>query len=543
MKKILLITFAIIISMTANAQSLVWDGAAEPWTHGSGTQDNPYLIETPQNLAYLAQKVNGEPYWNFDWTSRFADTCFLLTADIDLGGANNLIWDPIGIRLHYSNDVCFAGHFDGGGHVISNMKITNDNTYQYDYYGLFGYAKGGSIRNVVLDNTCSIQIDDCYDYWGIGVGSVVGYGKQMTINDCNSAATIRCKASWADMESCSLGGICGLLMESSISGCFFNGNVNCNAGSEYNVVSTGGIVGLINATKVTDCHNAGNIENKITDNQYFSFNYAYLESGGIAGIATGIANTISFCSNTGRVLVDDVYFCCPQYSGGILGCAWGEKGPTSKAVVGISYCHNVANVSTKTIDNTNVFAGGIVGEIGALSKVNVSNCYHVGNLDADHIGGIMVPESDSVSVTNSYFIDICDGDNGFGVPKTDAFMKSAEFVNLLNADSVVFVLDVNNINGGYPIFANGSHHNIGENQSIGNVISCYPNPVSDKVNIEIPTDIKVENISLFDLSGRMIKTQTTGLETIDISGFAPGVYVMKIVLENGKVFEEKIVKK
>lgn len=526
--------------MTANAQSMVWDGFAEPWTHGSGTEDDPYLIETPQNLAYLAQKVNGEPYWNFDWTSRFADTCFLLTADIDLGGANNLIWDPIGIRLCYSNDVCFAGHFDGGGHVISNMKITNDNTYRYDYYGLFGFVEGGSIKNVVLDNTCSIQIDDCYDYLYIFVGSIVGIGKNISVSDCHSEAAIDCAGLFSEMGECALGGICGRLNDALINNCFFSGRIHCDGASYNSSVITAGIVGYISNCEVGYCHNVGDIENKTTG--ISSCNYANLISGGVVG-RVGNLGVISHCGNTGLVYVEDIYYPTKKYCGGILGCALSNSYAT--ADVDIANCFSVADASAQPADENyyETVAGGIVGEISALSKVNVSNCYYVGNLDADHIGGIMVPEGDSVSVTNSYFIDICDGDNGFGVPKTDAFMKSAEFVNLLNADSVVFVLDVNNINGGYPIFADGSHYNICENQSIGNVISCYPNPVSDKVNIKIPTDIKVENVSVFDLSGRMIKTQSTGFENVDISGFAPGVYVMKVTLENGKVFEKKIVKK
>jgi len=541
MKKLLLITFTIIISMTASAQSLVWDGAAEPWTHGSGTEDDPYLIETPQNLAYIADVVNGEPDWNNNWKYRFADTCFLLTADIDLGGANGVTWDPIGTRTFHSNEVRFAGHFDGGGHVISNMRVTNEKTYYYDYYGLFGFADGGSIKNVVLDNTCSIQIDDCYNYSGISVGSIIGSGINISVSDCHSEAKINCVGLFTDVGGCDIGGICGYLYVSSINNCYFGGNINCDGTSLYSSVAVGGITGITGDSEVTYCHNAGDIENKTINSS--EINWGNLVSGGITGVAWK-QTRISHCGNTGRVYVEDMYYSeTKKYCGGILGFVSSNSHITTE--IDIANCFNVSDVSANPegISCYETVAGGIVGEIKELAKVNVSNCYHVGSLDADHIGGIMVPEGDTVSVTNSYFIDSCNGDNGFGVPKTDAFMKSEDLVNLLNADSVVFALDLNNINGGYPVFANGGHLNVADNQSVGNIVSCYPNPASDKVNIEIPLDVKVENVSLFNLSGRMIKTQTTGLETIDISGFAPGVYVMKIALKNGNVFEKKIVKK
>ena len=35
----------------------------------------------------------------------------------------------------------------------------------------------------------------------------------------------------------------------------------------------------------------------------------------------------------------------------------------------------------------------------------------------------------------------------------------------------------------------------------------------------------------------------SGFGSIDISGLATGMYVMKVTLDDGKVFEEKIVKK
>ena len=80
------------IALTCNQMAVnVWDGTSEPWTNGSGAVEDPYLIETAANLAYLAEKVN-EGY-QAQGMAVFAETYFLMTEDLDL---NNINWTPIG---------------------------------------------------------------------------------------------------------------------------------------------------------------------------------------------------------------------------------------------------------------------------------------------------------------------------------------------------------------------------------------------------------------------------------------------------------------
>lgn len=57
----LIIGFLLILVMPMaklSAQVSTWDGTWEPWTHGTGTESNPFLIENAQQLAYLAYRVN-----------------------------------------------------------------------------------------------------------------------------------------------------------------------------------------------------------------------------------------------------------------------------------------------------------------------------------------------------------------------------------------------------------------------------------------------------------------------------------------------------
>ena len=70
----------------------------------------------------------------------------------------------------------------------------------------------------------------------------------------------------------------------------------------------------------------------------------------------------------------------------------------------------------------------------------------------------------------------------------------------------------------------------------------YPNPVRDKLFMHFSPDITPTQIELYDLQGRLVKTQRNGLESLNLQGLSAGQYVMKVTLENGKVFSDKVVK-
>ena len=74
----------------------------------------------------------------------YEGTTVFLDSDIDL---TEKTFEPIG---NYSN--YFLGVFDGQGHLIRNLNMTSSS----QYIGLFGYSRGLTIRNVILDSSCSI---------------------------------------------------------------------------------------------------------------------------------------------------------------------------------------------------------------------------------------------------------------------------------------------------------------------------------------------------------------------------------------------------
>ena len=186
------------------------------WT-GSGTKDDPYQIKTTADLDELAQRVN-ETY-EFP-----GDAYFRLCADISYSHATD--WDqsestennftPIG------DDREFSGHFDGGGHTISGIRIYSENSHR----GLFGEING-SVRNVILADARIVGGND--------VGGIVGDNVGV-VENCYVADDVYIGTISSDYEN--IGGIVGYLSssESSVIGCVSSATIvgwrNC-----------GGIVG------------------------------------------------------------------------------------------------------------------------------------------------------------------------------------------------------------------------------------------------------------------------------------------------------------
>ena len=114
-------------------------------------------------------------------------------------------------------------------------------------------------------------------------------------------------------------------------------------------------------------------------------------------------------------------------------------------------------------------------------------------------------------------------------------------------DYYVFAADESGRNSQQPVFGKTEPHTFTlENgdavvENYANEIEVYPNPVSDKLYVE--TELDVEEIMVYDVYGRQQSTdnsqQTLG---IDVSGLNSGVYMLKVMTENGE-FVSRFVKK
>ena len=122
---------------------------------GSGTVDDPYTINSAEDLKELSDNVRGGE----SYEGKFLK----LTNDIDLYGYSNEGWQPIGWSKSALKGIAFCGNFDGGGHVVSGLYFDQK---KHSQVGLFGYVKFGVISNLTLKN--------CMVHGMENVGAVVG---------------------------------------------------------------------------------------------------------------------------------------------------------------------------------------------------------------------------------------------------------------------------------------------------------------------------------------------------------------------------------
>lgn len=70
----------------------------------------------------------------------------------------------------------------------------------------------------------------------------------------------------------------------------------------------------------------------------------------------------------------------------------------------------------------------------------------------------------------------------------------------------------------------------------------YPNPVKEQLLMQFSPDVQPVQIELYDLQGRLVRTQSKAFESIDMSQLPTGTYTMRVTLEDGKVYSDKVVK-
>ena len=274
---------------------------------GSGnTAEDPYLIRNVNDLKLLAEKVNnGITYEN---------TYFKQTANIDLKNETN--WTPIGTML-VEEVRPFQGTFDGGGHQITNLKVTGES----GYVGLFGYTKGAVIKN------CNVAGEVNGSRY---TGGIVGYANNNThILNCSFQGNVEGTGPY-------VGGIAGYAGTTTagceVSGCFVTGKVK---GSE----SVGGIAGSGVGT-IKNCYALANVT------------ATGVNAGGIAGYAFYV--TIENCYYSGNVSAKN-------YAGGIAGTALGGT---------IQNCVSLAESVTG-----GDLVNRIVGYVGSNANVTLTNNY------------------------------------------------------------------------------------------------------------------------------------------------------------------------
>ena len=502
---LLTIVWAVILPMNIFAQSVsIWDGTSEIWTQGQGTESSPYLIENAQQLAYIAETVNGG-------VTHYDNTYFRLTTNVRIDSITP--WEPIGLNETYY----FGGHFDGDNHLVTLYLTTS--THQF--VGVFGYAKNGSISNL----NSSGRVTRTTASSSVYAGGICGYSSA-NITNCHNSSDVSSSSisSSSTIFPSFSGGVCGYSSSAVVTNCYNTGNVLSSSSSYFPPYSySGGICGYNNNNvNITNCHNTGNVSS--FSSVYPSGAKSYSYSGGICGynyINKSDNNiNITNCHNTGNVSSSSFFYYSSvesySYSGGICGCNYINR---SNSNINITNCYNTGNISSDT-NSKNSLSGGISGygriiredDATQISNcnINITNCYNTGNISSNNSssssisGGIcgrihydygssyinnhvrinncynigtLLSGSiklgigygyGSGSITNCHYLNTCGG-AGDGTAKTEAQMKSPSFPVILNTDSVVFVIDITpNLNQGYPVFGSVTTFDA---ENIGNTVA------------------------------------------------------------------------
>lgn len=231
---------------TAMFSDFGWKKDKSPSDEDWGSQDNPYVISTPEHLLRLSQIVNGGMAWNSIQNTVTAGVCiapqttakatsrdykgayFLVTADIDMSGyiSTDGVYNflPIGTRsTQNQTELPFSATFDGGDNTITYVynvgSFYNVDGARTNYIGLFGYLNGATISNLKVASNGGLSITGnsgivgieyvggiagcavdstlyntvlAYGGWVRGenyVGGIVGYGERITIESSEAVSS------------------------------------------------------------------------------------------------------------------------------------------------------------------------------------------------------------------------------------------------------------------------------------------------------------------------------------------------------------------
>ncbi|THF53356.1 T9SS type A sorting domain-containing protein [Flavobacterium supellecticarium] len=82
---------------------------------------------------------------------------------------------------------------------------------------------------------------------------------------------------------------------------------------------------------------------------------------------------------------------------------------------------------------------------------------------------------------------------------------------------------------------------LGVNEFASKLVSVFPNPTSGSLTVQMPNELQINKAALVDVSGKQFAVSVNNGNTIDISGFATGIYMLNLETAEGTLVK-KIVK-
>ena len=214
-------------------------------------------IRSASEFIDFANKVNSG-------TNNYEGETVYLTNDLDFADYSSS-FVPVG----KSNDAnTFRGTFDGQGHIISNLNVSSD---EFPFLGVFGYSTGTTIKNLVVDESCSFESNYSTDNYNSIIGGILGQcyptDGECVVENCVNMASI--KYTGTTSLASYLGGIVGKITpvnyDTSIANCVNYGSIS-SASPSLNQIRIGGIASeawtsgaITSSNTIKNCVNFGTL--------------------------------------------------------------------------------------------------------------------------------------------------------------------------------------------------------------------------------------------------------------------------------------------
>ncbi len=315
---------------------------------GSGTEEDPYQIGSVKDWTLFTFRMRQEHI-------RYVSACYELTADLDFTDV------PASATMLAAT---FSGTMDGNGHVIRNLEARSGATSEGN--GLFRQVvDGGVVKNLHLENV---------NIAARQVGGIVGLLQDSTLSNCTFSGELTSGS--MNHYDPDRGGLVWRAENSVITDCRSYAQLPKQLGDEYEGY-TGGVVAVADNSRLERVYNfadvdgGGGIAARLTGNATVSqaFNYGKISGAGIVAQVTladdGGVFTFDGCVNYGRVT-----------SGGIVG----------SIISGSAVLTNCVNCGAVN-GGTGGRIGGLIGQIDIINDVTIQNCANTGSLSFGQLRG------------------------------------------------------------------------------------------------------------------------------------------------------------
>lgn len=320
-----------------------------------GTKNNPYIIKTVDDLLDFADRINNPE------DSRYSSSCFRLGADIDMAGEKYTVaGKPVDEISEDGSKIVtggFSGSFDGNGHKITNLTITQkmrkSNTLYY--MGLFGYTNKANIFDLTVENiSYDVESMTGESSAGVYIGGIVGYAVLTNFVNVNVSGKIETRL--LEKNIAYIGSIAGEIEVYNktqayiayVRNCVGSvetvvGNFDDGQPSDLESAANGGLIGSVSCSK-----GALAIVNSVAKGKVYGGEFV----GGIVGYASGSNVSIINCINYAmvRATAKEV-----AYAGGIIGSSRGD--------MIVLDCYSEGNVTGAKANSATYksYTGGIFG--------------------------------------------------------------------------------------------------------------------------------------------------------------------------------------